>query len=258
MNKFIPLIFASVFSQSTLAVIIEGRFDGSMWDFGFNNMEKSPDAKFWSEENAYMPFTGTFWYDTDLATQTSTGAADGLESAEYAGPRNWIHTTLTGYNGASIELTSNSASTALDPPPTEAIRVVNGDHQDVFSAYYVEKAEQSERHGTFFLDSYYSGLDFLNDTNLVQNYSNTEGYMIGHVYFDNYGIRDGEHYGAMIDGEIGSFEIRVREPAAVPEPSSMSLLLGPLLVLLWRGGLFRACARARNPLLYLLDRTARR
>lgn len=235
-KKIIPLVLAPVFSHAALALIVEGRFDGMMWDFGYYNMEFTPEAGFWSEENAFRPFTGTFWYDTDLATLTSSGVIDGRATADYSGPRNWIHTILTGYNGASIELTSHSAAPSLTPPPTEAIGVTNGDHQDIFSAYYVEETEHSARRGTFFLDSYYSGLDFLSDTSLVQNYLNTEGYMIGHVYLDTYGTVNGMDYGAMIDGEIIGFEIHVREPAAVPEPGSLSLLLGPLLFWVWRAG----------------------
>ncbi len=67
LSNLIACLLALIFSHSTFAIIMEGTFSGNMTSLDGYNMDVTPDAKFWLPENAHQPFTGTFWYDTDLA-----------------------------------------------------------------------------------------------------------------------------------------------------------------------------------------------
>jgi len=140
-NKLIAVLIALIFSPSASAVIIEGSFDGVMWDYSLTNMDLTPDAKFWSDENIYRGFSGNFWYDTDVATQTGLGVVDGDLTATYAGPHNWLHTALIAANGGTIDLTSSGSSEILSPHPVETISVTHDDDRDALSLFYRDYAD---------------------------------------------------------------------------------------------------------------------
>src|SRR5688572_21479498 len=72
LSKAIIISIISTLPLPASAIIIEGSFHGRMWEWQSENMEGTPDGKFFTEENAFMPFSGTFWYDTDLATKVET------------------------------------------------------------------------------------------------------------------------------------------------------------------------------------------
>ena len=123
LNKLITFLVALIFSSSSSAVIMEGTFSGQMWEWNSSNMEVTPEANFWSDENAFSGFSGSFWFDTELAgpgivKNDATGV-----SATYVGLHNWLHTTLTGANGGSANITSSGASGTFTPQPEEAITV---------------------------------------------------------------------------------------------------------------------------------------
>ena len=122
-GKLTALTIAMTFPLSAFAVIIEGSFNGQMWEFYSENIEGTPEEKFFAPEN-YGGFTGTFWYDTDLAgpavNQTDIG---GFVSATYSGPRDWLHTTVHGYNGGTLELTSSGGEDPFSAKPYEEVTV---------------------------------------------------------------------------------------------------------------------------------------
>jgi len=49
-TKLFAVLITLIFSDSASAVIIEGSFEGRMWDYWGTNMELSPEAKFWNGE----------------------------------------------------------------------------------------------------------------------------------------------------------------------------------------------------------------
>jgi hypothetical protein len=243
-NKLIVLLMTSIFSHSASAVIIEGSFDGMMWDYYETNMYVTPEAKFWNaEENAYRGFQGTFWYDTEVATQTGLGVVDGDLTATYTGPHNWLHTTLIGANGGTLDLTSSGNLETFSPQPTETISVTHDDDRDLFIGYYNDKADPyNYRTGSFSFDSTNSDLFFLKDLSLIQDFSySSVADEVGYVYFETGGILNGVDYNALLFGEIHSFDIHVREPVSVPEPSSITLILIGLL-----GVFFTAAAKLEH------------
>ncbi len=231
-NKLIVFLIALIVPHSASAVIIEGSFSGMMWDYYETNMHVTPEAKFWNaDENAYRGFQGTFWYDTEVATQTGLGVVDGDLTATYSGPHNWLHTTLIGANGGTLALTSSGSLAAFSPQPRETISVVHDDDRDLFSEYYDDRADASNyRTGSLSFDSINSEVFFLKDLSLIQDFSYSSVMdEVGYAYFDTRGTLNGVDYSALLFGEINSFDIHVRQPVTVPEPSSIMLTLIGLL-----------------------------
>ena len=233
LNKLIALLVTLIFSHCASAVIIEGSFSGKMWDYYETNMYVTPEAKFWNaDENSFRGFEGAFWYDTEVATQTGFGVVDGDLTATYTGPRNWLHTTLTGANGGTIDLTSSGSLDTFTSQPRENISVVHDDDRDLFGVYYNDDriGMSDHRNGAFSFESYDSELFFLKDFSLIQNFSYDGSFnVVGYVYFDTRGTLNGVDYNALLFGEINSFDIHVRQPVTVPEPSSIMLILAGLL-----------------------------
>ncbi|MES2826422.1 MAG: PEP-CTERM sorting domain-containing protein [Pseudomonadota bacterium] len=231
-NKLIVLLMTLIVSHSASAVIIEGSFNGMMWDYYETNMHVTPEAKFWNaEENAYRGFHGTFWYDTEVATQTGLGVVDGDLTATYSGPHNWLHTTLVGANGGTLDLTSSGSLGTFTPQPTETISVIHNNDRDLFTEYYYDRGDASNyRTGSLSFDSINSDVFFLKDLSLIQDFSYSSVMAeVGYVYFDTTGTLNGVDYTALLFGEINSFDIHVRQPVTVPEPSSIMLTLIGLL-----------------------------
>lgn len=250
LNKLVAILVTIVFSNSAAAVIIEGSFSGLMWEWQNTNMEITSDATFFSDENAHSPFTGTFWYDTELAGPAVVGGDPwGATSATYSGQHNWLHTTLVGANGAKLDLTSSGQAPTFTANPTENIIVEQYDdgseYYDRIFLTYEDNDGQSKRQGSLTLES---DIAFLNNLGLIQNRANggDSDSIAGYIYFENSGTLNGVNYFGWVVGELSNFEIHVREPVAVPEPSSLLLFLGPVLLLLWRSGLLPRRVNRKN------------
>jgi hypothetical protein len=248
LSKILVMSVAITFSLSTSAVIIEGSFSGQIWEFQDTNMEGTIEGKFFADAKASKQFTGTFWYDTDLATKGQQKTdAEGTVSVTYSGPHNWLHTTVTGVNGGILELTSSGG---LDTFGEKTYEEVHAEHLPYFGEeaghdrlllYYGDDSRIEHkgsyaglRQGNLYLEP---GGVFLNGLELIQNYStNTDYYggnTVGYVNFTTQGKLNGVDYFGWMAGEINEFDIHVK----TPEPSSLLLFLAPLLLILSRSGL---------------------
>lgn len=257
-NKVIGCILALTFSfsPSAFALIMEGTFSGILGQFINENMSVTPDAKFWHEnENEYQPFTGTFWYDTDLS-----GPADNdyptLDLAIYSQERDWVHTTLIDAKGESLEITSRGELPSFSKHPKDSIFVQRFDNGSTFydslSLSYGDFSPPPQHGVSGPFRS--GGLRVASDTpildgrGLVQNFelsSELNGNKpIGSVHFETRGVIDGVNYRGDFWAQLNKFEIHARDSVSVPEPSSLLLFLIPLVFLFWRAGLFRAHFRA--------------
>ena len=245
LSKVITFSIASTLPLSASAVIIEGNFEGQMWEWYSLNMEGTPDGEFFKDENAFQGFSGAFWFDTDLATKGPMETDfDGAVSVTYAGPHDWLHTKVTGANGASFDMTSSGGKDTFSEKPYEEITVRSipnfddeGPHDqfivsydDNSSSHVPNTSNKGFRQGSFSLEP--GGL-FLNGLSLIQNASDASWNVIGYTYFETRGTLNGLDYHGWMVGEINKFDIRVQ----TPEPSSLLLLLGPLVLLLFRAGL---------------------
>jgi hypothetical protein len=250
LTSFFQVLTFSIVSTlplSAFAVIIEGNFEGRMWEWYSLNMEGTPDGEFFKEENAFAGFSGAFWYDTDLATKGSKETdPDGSASVTYSGPHDWLHTRVTGANGASFDLTSSGGTDTFSEKPYEEITVryftdLEEGRSDQFLVAYDDNARHEynssyggSREGSFSLEP---GGTFLNGLSLIQNASadiNSGGWdVVGYLYFESRGTLNGLDYHGWLVGEINKFDIRVQ----TPEPASLLLLLGPLVLVFLRAGL---------------------
>ncbi|RYY02625.1 MAG: hypothetical protein EOO53_13690 [Gammaproteobacteria bacterium] len=239
-KNFMALFITIIFSYPAAAVIIEGNFGGQMWEWQSTNMQEHPDADFFSDENAFRGFTGTFWYDTELAGSPVLNGnmwEFAGESAVYAGPHNWLHTTLTAANGATLNLTQRSSLPTFTENPKETISVARYENDDLISLSYDDGDWLSNAHrvGTITFQPQNS---FLNNLSLIQNYSSSsvpsDNNVLGYIYFQDSGTLNGIDYVGWMVGEVNHFDIHVKESTTVPEPSSLFLFLGPLLLILWR------------------------
>lgn len=233
------------FSHSAFALIIEGTFSGKTGYFINENMDVTPDANFWHEnENENQPFTGTFWYDTELGGPGISPWQPDL--VMYIQELDWVHTTLVGANGASVEITSRGGLPSFSQHPTDSIYIER--HDDGNTAYdrlsmsYSDYAPSTQpritgphRDGALLIAS---NTPILDGFDLVQNFefsSELNGNNpIGSVYHKTKGALGGINYEGEFWGQINKFEIHVREPVSVPEPSSLLLFLGSLVFLFWR------------------------
>lgn len=240
------LALVSSFSCSVSALIIEGTFSGSTWSYINENMHVTPDAKFFHEdENEYQPFTGTFWYDTDLSGPAYDLSRD-LVIYEGEGEADWIHTTIVGANGASLDFKGwPNFSGHLD----DYVYIERYDDGDTF--YDSLTLSYGEAGPSPYLDGsdYFrmgglrvaSTTPILDGLSLVQNFERSSelnnNKPIGSIYFETRGEINGVSYRGDFWANLNHFEIHVREPASVPEPSSLLLFLLPLAFLFWRAGL---------------------
>jgi len=251
LSKVITFSMVSTLPLSASAVIIEGSFEGRMWEYQNTNMEGTADAGFFTDDNAFSGFTGTFWYDTDLAgSAVNDTDIDGSVSATYSGPHDWLHTTVTGHDGGTLALTSSGGTETISAKPYEEISVgyyvdyYDGTQHDRLSVSYDDNFyyhvrdpnldAQTYRAGSFSLEP---AATFLNGLDLIQNASaDTNSYggnVVGYLSFETKGKLNGVDYFGWMVGEINQFEIHVQ----TPEPSSLLLFLGPLLLILSRAGL---------------------
>ncbi len=241
---FIALLMTLLFSPLASAVIIEGTFSGYSWDILSNNMDVTPDAKFWAANGTGWggEFTGSFWYDTDLAGAAIIDDFGYGVSATYNGTHNWLHTTLR-VHGQNIEMTSSGAGPTYSATPREQVIVTQNresfsEQWGIFSLEYVDYNPFSgERSGYLSLNPYWQPYPFLDGLKLDQTFSlhnyPEPGYnYLGYMQFSESGVIDGIAYDGLWSGEINDFEIHVR----VPEPSPLLLLCSSLLMLYWRFG----------------------
>lgn len=246
------LVLMSCFSCPAFALIIEGTFSGTVGFISNYNMDVTPDAKFFREEdfnseNAYKPFTGSFWYDTELV---GPGISPwDPDVVMYIAERDWLHTTLVGADGASVEITSRGSLPSFSKHPTDSIYIERSDYgytyEDRLSMGYsdfkpstVHGVEGPHRDGALLIAS---NTPILDGFGLIQDFefsSELNGNKpIGSVYLDTKGVLGGAAYEGEFWGQVNKFEIHARDSASVPEPSSLLLFLGPLIFLFWRAGL---------------------
>ncbi|MCE3253806.1 MAG: hypothetical protein K0Q67_2826 [Cellvibrio sp.] len=237
----LALLVAIAFSNTAKAVIIEGTFNGTMWEWQSTNMENHADADFFSHENAFREFTGEFWYDTALASAPVLRNEFFGESATYAGPHNWMHTSVIGYNGAVLDLTSSGSAPTFTSSQREEISVSTSDYMDLIQLSYNDgelHGHNSETYRVGFIDFRFES-SFLNDLDLVLEHTtnNRDLSVMGYMEFWTIGKQDGVDYFGWMVAQVNNFSIRIKEPVTVAEPSILLLFLGSLLFLLWRAGI---------------------
>lgn len=247
LTKIITHVFIlmSCVSSSAYAFIVEGAFSGTILEMLGENMHITPDADFFRGqdyyfENAYKPFTGTFWYDTDLAGPEIRPWDPDV--VMYIAEQDWVHVTVVGTNGASIEITSRGGLPYFSKNPTDSIYVIREDYgyiyEDRFSLSYSDFAPLTapgvdgphRAGGLLFL----ANTPVLNGFGLNQNFefsSELNNKFIGSVYLDTRGVLNGVSYDGAFWGQIHNFEIHVRNSTSLLEPSSI-LLLGLGLIAL--------------------------
>lgn len=244
------------FSQSAFALIIEGTFSGTLGQFINENMDVTPEAKFWHEnENEYQLFTGSFWYDTELA---GTGLNNPYQPDQvtYTQERDWVHASLVGANGGTLDLMSRGGLRNFSKHPKDSVTVGQYDdgstlYDRLILSYFDYKP--ATQHGVTSLHregslAIASKTPILDGFGLAQNFEFSSelnnNKHIGSVYFQTLGVLNGVRYLGDFWAQVNKFEIHTRDSVSVPEPSSLLLFLGPLVFLFWRANLFNAHFRA--------------
>ena len=253
--KFLVTAFALTFSfsQSAFALIVEGTFSGTTGTFFGENMNLSPDAAFFREqegelgfefENSYQPFTGNFWYDTDIVGPGISPWSPTVTM--YISDADWLHVNVVGTNGASIDITSRGSAPKFSEKPNDSIYIVSELEgyvrpQQSMSMFYADygpwpyRETGPHRDGTLTISSTNA---FLDGVSLVQDieFSPEENpnNVRGGVRLSTKGVVDGIIYEGEFSGSINKFEMHVRDSVTVPEPSSLILLLLPLAFLALR------------------------
>ena len=244
------------FSKSASALIVEGTFSGTTGQFLGENMNLSPDAAFFRGqegeqefgfENSYQPFTGTFWYDTDLVGPGISPWSPRVTM--YISDADWLHVNVVGANGASIDITSRGSAPNFSEKPNDSIYIVKELEgyvrpQEYISMFYADygpwpyRETGPHRDGTLSISSTTA---FLDGVSLIQDieFSPEENpnNIGGGVRLSTKGVVDGIIYEGEFSGSITRFEMHVRDAVSVPEPSSLLLLLLPLGLLIWRADL---------------------
>jgi hypothetical protein len=257
--KLLGAILALTFSlsQSASALIIEGTFSGTTGQFFGENMHIAPDANFFRGqdfqfENEYQPFTGTFWYDTDIVGPGISPWSPRVTM--YISDADWLHVNVVGANGASIDITSRGSAPNFSEKPNDSIYIVKELEgyvrpQEYMSMFYADygpwpyRETGPHREGTLSISSTTA---FLDGVSLIQDieFSPEENpnNVRGGVRLSTKGVVEGVIYEGGFSGSISTFEMHVRDSVTVPEPSPILLLLLPLVFLVWRSLLpMRAC-----------------
>ncbi|MES2823520.1 MAG: PEP-CTERM sorting domain-containing protein [Pseudomonadota bacterium] len=249
-NKIIgcALVFMSSFCCSAFAIIMEGTFSGITGEFINENMDVTPDAKFFHEnQNQYQPVTGSFWYDTDLSGPAYNDYPS-LDLAIYSQEYDWVHTTLVDAKGESLEITSRGKLPYFSKHPKDSIFVQRFDDGNTFydslSLSYGDFSPppQDRVSGPFRTGGLQarSNTPILDGRGLVQNFELSselnDNKPIGDAHFETRGVLNGVSYRGDFRVQLNEFEIHIRDSASVPEPSSLFLFLGALIFLLLRAG----------------------
>lgn len=253
--KVLGIISALAFpvSQSVSALIIEGTFSGTTGTFLGENMDLSPDAAFFRGyegelglefENSYQPFTGSFWYDTDIVGPGISPWSPRVTM--YISDADWLHVNVVGANGASIDITSRGSAPKFSEKPNDSIYIVSELEgyvrpQQSMSMFYADygpwpyRETGPHRDGALTISSTNA---FLDGVSLIQDieFSPEENpnNVRGAVRLSTKGVVDGTIYEGEFSGNITKFEMHVRDSVSVPEPSSLGLIVLPLAFLTWR------------------------
>ncbi|MDO8345402.1 MAG: hypothetical protein Q7T48_19530 [Cellvibrio sp.] len=259
-KKVIGCIFALVFSQSAFAIIIEGTFSGRLGSFINDNMDVTADAKFWhNNENEYQPFTGTFWYDTELAGPPINKERINSSLVQYIQEGDWLHTTVVGANGESLEVNSRGSSRSFSSNPIDGVSIEQYDNGLIsygrLTMFYDDFKGNSHRAGSLLIVADTPVINGLNLTQSFQIASDLDANdqpigSLGSIGFGTRGVKNGIHYEGQFWGSLTQFEIHPRASAVVSEPSSLFLFLGPLMLLFWRAGLLSTTGQNQRELIY--------
>jgi hypothetical protein len=263
--KSLVVIFALTFSfsQSAFALIVEGTFSGTTGQFFGENMNLSPDAAFFRGqegeqefdfdfENSFQPFTGNFWYDTDIVGPGISPWSPTVTM--YISDADWLHVNVVGANGASIAITSRGNAPTFSEKPNHSIYIVKegegSRYQESMSMFYGDygpwpyRETGPNRDGALVISS---TIPFLNGISLIQDieFSPEENpnNVRGGVRLSTKGVVDGVIYEGEFSGSVNKFEMHIRDSVAVPEPSSLILLLLPLAFLTLRARLLSSTRR---------------
>lgn len=225
------LIAFSLISSGAQAVIIEGNFKGFV--NGFHNGE--PDAgwvAYWDDVDHIgygTAASGTFWYDTDKAPSSPT--INTPTATEYSSNSDsWVSTTFNVggkiFNVSDLKVPVDNDVSWEGVAVDSAIWGENTQMFHVFDAVFEGYPWNLSAHS--FIEIMSANTPMLDGLGLVQEFdwvvNNALGFY-GQARFGTLLIGDLEAKYLEVWIDIEEFHVRVRNSAAVPEPSSLLLLL---------------------------------
>jgi hypothetical protein len=245
-RNFLCLFIVSL-SLSTQAVIIDGTFKGTVMEVSDNGDNDNPYFQdFFSSNLIGQSFTGSFWYDTDLApvNQGTTGQWRTTENT------NWLGITFNVDGKALNPAVAPSGYTQTSTWETQNIGEINwgtGIH-DFTQEFFGVREDGLATDGTY-TSSQMAGITFLDaiipslsGNSLLQDFTwHDDG-----AYYENWddipGLAlyfndtkySGESIGVGLAARLSEITVSPRIQAEVPEPSAIMLLGFGLIALIIR------------------------
>lgn len=233
------LIFAltftliSLFATNSYAVIIEGKFTGTVnWASDCVNLR--PDQKgecslLWNENPQGSVASGSFWYDTDIAPPDTVNIDEFGQYFTYT--NEWVNMFID-IGGKHFDI-SDSPTINDEMWDVEHISIVDRyrepDGLELQSITIADKTSSGISTGNFVTKRLSLNLTtwekpIVSGTSLIQEYSWQENgdLLQGFAYFDYESFSDGQIKYVNTSIKVTDFSINVRR-ASVPEPSSLLL-----------------------------------
>jgi len=207
--RFFSAIFIFIASTFANAVMVEG-------DFTARVAYEDSDKGMWSKDLRDSQVTGKFWFDTDYGPTPQTGFPNNPSAILYESETNsWINLILF-IDGKTIDLSPTAGPTHGLSPQYESLNI--GPTIDGFRIYKTVTTRDTSGE----IQTAGVGLWF----------GITDDYNELFFSFDKI-INEEERYRSYMELEIPGDSISVRN-VSVPEPSSLSMMLIGLCLLMFR------------------------
>lgn len=226
-----------LFSTHSQAVIIEGKFNGTVWSY-WDDYDDTAWSGYWDEDIFGTSASGSFWYDTEKAPGNLSSSKT---SAQYRSLTNeWMDFSFT-IGGRTFRVsdldTSLENDSLLEMITIQDFTLAND--ASVLERFFLSKnistySGVAQRGIRASVEIYDYTETMVSDLGLIQDIDWTDvGWpSYGRAYFSMLDYVGSEGIQALGWIEISSFQLKEKNSAHLPEPSLLWLLLSGFMILL--------------------------